>query len=434
MTYMPNARWYATDETRAHKNVASYTTVETDHAGNMRTVQWKAEGYISHCLQAFSEHIDSLLAGKTAHEVSSFRRFNIVYESIKGDRALSYEEEGEEAHAAGEGINAPTYRLTRSNIDYNTKNQVTAYHEVRYSRPPTDSQAIAPLEQWVKTTTDAALDYQARPHQFGQDVGQDPSLLTATHLETLIENPDGSTRKENSLTAYAYDKLWRLESAAGTTDFTDTSVWYYTTVDGRNRDVVKTRVNGADAYYYYADPADTASAMVFVDASEVKQGSNVSVGTAQTSYDILYGHPMVRQAHSTTFTYRPDRGPGALDPDTGSPYEPFMAQESTIDYTYGLRNNFLRMLGTTETNITFDPSDRTLSNTETVATTYEYNARGNLENVFGTGFGGGYKFDEAQQLWLKRNTYTVSVSYNQDELDTLGRALIDKKEILEIPE
>ena len=366
MVYMAGAKFYANENTKAHKNMDSYSIFETDHAGNPREINWQADSYDGKLLRAYTETINDSVYGLTW-----YKRSDMQYSDPK--HLISYHEEGEAYHDPADGIGLPTYALDRTGITYNGKDQVTGYHEVRKSCLREDGQTEAvPESEWITTVTDAQFTYTDRPHQFGDDVEPDPGLLTASTMTTVTTMPDGTTRTELSTTDYTYKADWSLEDVSSHNVFNGSKTWYY---DREGHGLTREYKDGAVRYYY----TDADGNQVDVPESDVTSGTTAYDGTAEIDYEIIAGQPVATNVRQTTNYYKP-------------------GEEGT---------------------------DRVLFMTEEQTTANTYDAKGNLTATTAAGSGSGYKFDENQQLWLETNDYDIIVTYSDV---TWGRTKIEKWE------
>ncbi|MDD5347778.1 MAG: hypothetical protein PHT59_04105, partial [Candidatus Omnitrophica bacterium] len=137
---------------------------------------------------------------------------------------------------------------------------------------------------------------------------------------------------------------------------------------------------------------------------------------------IMYDQAYAQKTTSQTDIFRANQDPAQDDP--------YMTQESAVEYTYDLRNNIVRLIKTAESSSSYDPADDSKKGAETITTDYTYNTCGNLTAVSGSGSGGGYKYDETQRLWLETDDYDITVSYEVKlgKAELIEKTIKDKKE------
>lgn len=351
--------WYGGGTAAANKNETEYYLQEIDPAGNTRLTHFSNASYSGKTLQAFNQTIEDSIYGK-----AESRRFN-----IKGD---SYDEEGI-------GTDGLAYTLHRENIITNGKNQEISYHEEKITTALDGGK--------IKATTDVKNTYLNVPHIFGPDVEElDPDRLLESIVTTTVENPDGSRRTETNTITNKYEGL-KLIGASGTSNFNGQEAKWWEYTDGTGHLLSRNDKDGTITYSY-VDPATKQT--VVVPQGEVtaalKDGSKYS-GSATMQYETPYGKPMAKQTDSLTSYYSPS---GA---------DLLRKENSTTKYANGLINNLPRLLNTNELINTalypqVDPLGLPQMGIKNIATTYIYEANGNLSDAIGKGSGSGYELTD----------------------------------------
>ncbi len=365
--YTADSLFYGGPDTNANKNMTKYYLKEIDSAGNAKLTHWQALSYDGKLLRAFHQKIEDSIYGKT-----EFTRSNITYKNNNPELVSSF-------HEKGIGNDNLAYTSNRTNIKYNDKKQITAYHEEIITTQIDDTQ--------IKTIIDAQFKYLPVPHQFGPDVEEpDPDRLSESIITTTTINPDGSKRTETTTTSYNYDTRQQLSGASGKSSFVGQEASWYEYTDSEGHILSRNKDEDGNVTYSYVNPQTLE--IVIVPEEEVtitlKDGIKYS-GTSEIQYEILYGKPMTSKAHSITSYY---------DPET---LTLFKTEESTITYNNGLVNNLRRLLDTIEhTEISYpqiDPenSHRRISD---IATTYLYGQKGNLIDAQGTGTAHGWEYSD----------------------------------------
>jgi hypothetical protein len=363
-TYTNDSVFYGTDSTNANKNYLSYSVTETDHTGRAITMTWNAGTYEGKYLRDFTQTTVDAMPGKDTG-TTTLHRFNIQY-SAPG-RMSSYEEEGVANHIEGEAGTdvAFTYKLNRTNIQYNARGDVASYEDTRWEQNPDTTTWSSDLSTWTKITSQVTLEYLDVPSQFGPDVDLDQARIAKQTVTSKVENVDGSYRDETAVTEYTYDKTYTLTGATGTSTFT-----------GR------------------------AASYVATDTGATMEGSLYS-GTTENTYDIVYGTPVVASSHSTVKYF------GAEDANVTT------AAETTTTYTYGLVNNMIKILSSSETSVTTLPTldaAGAYPTTRTITTTYTYNENGYLDSVVGNGTETGREFSD-EKGFVNPYTSEITVTY-----------------------
>jgi len=392
MAYMPGAKFYANEETNAHRNMAAYTLVETDHAGNTMTSGWKAGSYEGKLLRSFSVEVTNEVFGDQPYTThSNYERSNIVYENNDPDRIASYEEEG----VMPNGLD---YRLLRTNITYtnNDQKQVTGFHEERWD---TQVDGLA-----VKTTVDAEYEYIAAPHQFGDDVDPDPMRIAQSTLNTTTENPNGSIENETKILTYEYDKRFNVTSGSGTIEKNGRLATIIEYRDAAGHELFTSRdADGAITGYFYRDANDN---LVAVAENEiVAVGINDTYTASGTvALEVVGGIPMPLEQELTSIYYSED---GTLKSTT----------TSSIEYTNGLVNNEPKVISYHETSteisaLAKDYEGNPENSSRDVIVTNIYDSKGNLLGAAGTGTGSGYEVTE--RGW-KHYAETIAITYRTEK-------------------
>lgn len=201
--YSDDSVFYGTHKTNANKNILEYSLKELDPLGNAKVTHWTALSYTGKTLSAFSQVIEDSIYGRTA-----FTRSNITYSDFenKPEQISSFREEGT-------GSDGLPYTLNRDNITYNDKDQVTSYNDnhILYD----EHGAVIEF-----TKIKANFTYEPVSVQFGPDVEtKEPDQLLTSVVSTITQNPDGTTRTENTTTEYKYDTDRKVLSAFGKSDF-----------------------------------------------------------------------------------------------------------------------------------------------------------------------------------------------------------------------
>lgn len=392
--YTGDSVWWGSDESgHANKHYSHYSVSETDHTGRTISTEWNAGTYNDKYLLDYTEKItDSVYGSKFVH------RYNIQYRDPR--TVTGYDEEGLDYHDPDDLTEGMTvnYRIHRENVIYNEKGQIASYDETRWDAPA-NGNGTEPLDEWVKTTTHAEFAYWDAPDRYGRDAGQEPDRLKRSEITTTVERPDGSSRTETSTVDYAYDEITgNVISASGHTEFSGQEAdWYqYTDKDGNFL-----RYDEITGKYYDKEGTEVAADQV---TKTLKEGHRYD-GSAELTYDIIYGRPYVTGSDSTTNMYDEE---GTL----------YLKQTSHSTNTYELRNNIVRLITSTDESKSVDPEDAENCSAETTTTTYTYDAKGNLEKVSGKGEGSGLKYDRDSKLWLEQDEYNIYVFYTVK----LGRA------------
>jgi hypothetical protein len=387
--YTADSVFYGTDETNVNKHYSAYTVTETDHTGRTNTMTWKAGTYEGKFLRDMTQTVDDSLYG-----MATIHRYNMKY--ADPTHMTEYEEDGVVNHIEGDaGSEVPfTYKLHRTDITYNLKNQVASYDETRWEQPPDTKTWTDDLSTWTKITTHVEMEYLDTPHQFGPDVDPDQARLEKSTVTSKAENPDGSFRAEETTTVYEYDNLFKLTAGSSINEFNGlSSDWHsYTDASGHKlTQTIKKDASGNDLFEYsYVDPLTNEKVMVAEAGviSTVVKGTQYK-GTSESTYEILYGTPVIAESNTKT-EY------------TGSDNTTIVTvAESQTKNTYGLVNNMVKQLESTETSATTQPAlDPTgkHSTTRSMTTTYTYDEKGYLAKVEGKGIEKGWEYSEERSF------------------------------------
>ncbi|MFH0913017.1 MAG: hypothetical protein V1884_01875 [Candidatus Omnitrophota bacterium] len=383
-TYTADSVFYGGPNTKANKNINGYTLKEIDSAGNVKATRWDALSYEGKLLCAFSQTIEDSVYGK-----ASFTRSKITYAGNDPAQMTSYHEEGI-------GTDNLAYTLDRTDIAYNGKGQVAAYHEEITTTQVDGKQ--------VKTKTDAQFKYLDLGNNFGPDVEPDPDRLLETIMTTTTENPDGSSRIDTANTTYHYNAAGQLTGTSGQGQFKGREAkWYeYKDVAGRilSRSVDKDGV----VTYTYVDPDTKNTVTVSEDqvTATLKDGKEFKgVQTSEVQFENTFGRPMAKEGDYVTVY---------LDPaDDGI----IKIEHSTITYTNGLVNNLPRLLSSQEYTIASSPqidSDNTREEIRDISTVYQYDNKGNLIDAQGAGAGSGWEYS-GEKGWSGQYTSIITIEY-----------------------
>lgn len=354
-TYTPDSVFYADDQSNAVRNIQTYSFQETDHAGNTRATTWQANGYEGKFLRAFSQRIEDSVYG-----TMDFTRSSIEYATGNYKKASSWHEEGY-------GVDNLQYRLDRSNVSYNLVEQITGYHEEKFTTQVDGNE--------MKTVEDATFEYLPVANQFGKDT-QDPShKLQKAFTTTQTFNADGSTRSDINKTEYTYDSAKSLTGAVNISSFSGTGADWIEYKDQTGRIVTREVVDGTETFFYIDE---TTRERIAVEASLVtateKPGDRF-VGTSETQFEILAGRPMEKQISSNVMYF----GPQALEDQLRT------IEESTVLFNNGLVNNIRRQLTRTDHSETgyplLDDAEMSHRTTREVSLAYRYAENGNLAGL-----------------------------------------------------
>jgi len=392
-TYSPDSVFYASNDTNAVKNMLTYTLEEMDHAGNITVTRFSGTAYEGKYLRAFSETIEDSIYGTT-----NFTRSNITYANGDMQKVASYHEEGVTSQ------NQP-YKLDRTNITYNDNKDLTGYQEIRVLTHPDGGTET--------TTTEAQFSYLDQNHLFADNTDTQfvRGKLLESHIKTGVEFSNGSKNTEDAVTQYTYDGD-KIVGASGHTQISghESDWWQYTDTQGHL--LSRTEKDGVTSYFYMDFATKT---MVTVPCeqvtAEIKDG-NLYEGSAEDTYEVLYGKPMLNKTQRTV-TYH--AGDGVTS----------RVEETTTTYANGLKNNTQRLLGIQEHVVTHypnvDPTDEHIA-TQDTNTTYFYDLKGNLVDAKGSGQGGGWE-SESGGPW-RQYTTTITLGYQV----TLGKPIRIKYE------
>jgi hypothetical protein len=415
-TYTPDSVFYGTDETNVNKHYATYEVTETDHTGRVNTMTWKAGTYLGKFLRDMTQTVtDSVYGTATVH------RYNMQYSTPS--KMTEYEEDGVVNHLAGDaGSEVPfTYKLHRTNITYNLRNQVTGYDETRWEQPPDTTTWTDDLNTWTKITTHVEMAYLDQPHTFGPDVDPDQSRLLTSAMTTRVENRDGSYRVENSTTEYTYDKAFVLVAGAGESEFSGLSSDWYSYTDASGRALSRKAIQDADGNtlyeYSYINPETSEKVVVAeTDVTSALVKGNQYQGTTESTYAILYGSPVVAESSTKTEYFGADNTTLVT------------VSASQTKNTYGLVNNLVKILEARESGATTQPTldpDGIHATTRTMTTTYTYNANSTLAEVEGNGTEKGWDYSEERGF---AHPYTSALTTTYEiKLDKPLEKYVDEK-------
>ena len=393
VSYTLDSVFYGNKDTRANKNINDYYTKEIDSAGNVKLTHWTALNYEGKLLRAFSQTIEDSIYG-----TATFKRSHINYENNNPERPSSYREEGI-------GTDGLAYRLDRTKITYNNKDQLSGYHEESITTQIDGNK--------IKSVVDAQFRYLDVPNPFGRDVEESHAdILLESIFTATTHNSDGSKRTETTKTTYNYDGNNQLIDASAQSDFVGQEAEWYEYVDLSGQLLTRNEDENGNITYSYKDPDSLET--VFVPESQVgaflREG-NQYTGSAQTQYEILYGKPMAKQTDSHILYY----GQNIVNDEL------LYVEDSAITYNNGLVNNLQRVLGSQEnTNVRrplLDFENKYQEDKE-INITYSYDAKGNLITAQGTGKGGGWEYSE-EKGWYGKFVSTITAEYKI----ILGKAL-----------
>lgn len=338
--YSPNSVFYAGfnegRETKAHKNEIEKYTVEIDPTGNVRRTHWQALDYTGKLLRSFHQQIEDSLNGN-----SSFTRTNITYANNNYQRASSYFE-------TGTRVDGLEYSLKRSDISYNSKEQVKGYREETSTTNIDGSKTSKIVE--------AQFKYLNVGHQFGKDVKEPaPDRLLESIITATTINADGSERTETITTNYDYDANHQLTGTSGNSVFV-----------------------GRDA------------------------GNRFS-GTSTIQFEIIQGKAMAKQVDARVCYYGRNISPDELlrVEDSTTLYH-----NGLVSNLPRLVSTFER----TEISDPLRDPDNIYKAMREVTTTYVYDASGNLTDAQGQGQASGYEYSNTRGWWGK-HTSTITIDY-----------------------
>lgn len=409
MKYSADSLFYGNKDTHANKNIIEYFLEETDPAGNKKVTHFSGGSYEGKLLRAFSQDIEDSIYGNT-----TFTRSGITYENGNLERIKSYREEGM-------GTDGLAYTLTRNNITYKDKDQITGYHEEIITTQVDASK--------TRTVIDAEFKYLGVAHQFGRDAEEpDPDILLESIITTSVENADGSFRTETTTTKYNYTPSQQLIDAVGHSEFSGRESDYWEYKDRQGNILGRMEDKDGNVTYSYVDP-DTLETVI-VDPDEVtatlKDGFKYK-GTSQTQYENLSGKLLTKKVDSETHYYRSEISDEQLQ----------RAQTSTVNYTNGLVNNLQRALYMdehTQTTYPYDP-DNSHKRTTELSLKYEYDEKGNLVDltqVPGTGRASGWEISETRGWWGEyvseiTREYEVILGKPKETYEREDKKYIDKE-------
>lgn len=366
-TYTDDSLFYGNNETVANRNLTGYFMEEIDSAGNVRTTHWQAIQYDGKMVRAFHQRIEDSVYG-----IADFTRTNIQYLNDNPDYVSSYHEEGV-------GTDGLSYTLDRTGVGYNEAGQLVGYHEVKYT-----TQVDGTI---TKTTTDATFIYMDVPMVYGSDCQPDPDRLLQSIISSTIENADGSTRFETTVTDYSYDAGLTLIGAVGHTDYNGQESDWYEYTDAAGHTLARSVDENGNVTYTYVDPETQELIVVPEDqvTATLREG-NLYRGSADIQYEILFGMPMTKETNSTTYFYGRQMSDDQL----------VRVENSVVTYENGLVNNIRRTLGSTEHTQVSQPlldPENTHFSVRDIQTTYVYAENGNLIDLIGSGTSHGFEYN-----------------------------------------
>lgn len=394
--YSADSVFYGDYETSANRNLTEYRIEEINHAGNVKTSRWKALQYEGKLVRTFYQEIKDSIYGNV-----SFTRDNINYgNNSKGHptREISY-------HEKGVGADGLSYRLNRTNITHNEKEQVSSYREEKFTTH------VDNLE--IKTITDVQFKYISIPHEFGPDVETpDSDRLKESIITTTTLNPDGSQKIETTTMNYNYNAAQQLTNTLGNSIFTGQEADWLEYTDSQKHILRRSINEKGNTTYSYITPETLET--ITIPAEEVtaalKQGNKYK-GIAEMQYDIYYGKPIISQLHSRVSYYGQNINPGEL----------LRIEDSNIIYENELIINIPRAINTQEHTLISSPlkdPENKYKTTRNINTDYLYDNKGNLVDAYGQGTARGYEYSDTQS-WYGEYTSLITIDYSV----LLGKAL-----------
>jgi len=377
--YTPDSVFYGSSETRANKNISEYYLKEVDPAGNATETHFYGTAFEGKFLRAFSQTVEDTIRGK-----ASFNRSNIQYSDP--NHVTGYHEEGT-------GTDNKAYTSDRTNMAYDD-DRLSSYDEVTYTTQ------VDGLKQ--KTTVNAKFTYKDT-NQFGPDVPSGDSRLVESVITSTVENPDGSIRTDTTTTTYEYDALDQITGATAYNEFhgQDAKGLEYKDAEGH----ILTRNTDAEGEITYSY-VDADGKTVTVDEDKVTKtaidGEKFSGNAVTTTqFEILGGKLMTKEVRAITTYNTPDG------------QEIYTINDTMVTYNNGLVNNMARVLDTKEhSEITYPLFNEAEEHTQIrdIATTYEYDAKGNLSDASSTGTGSGWEYS-GEKGWYAPYTSTITSDY-----------------------